>query len=364
MRGDGFSDSELLGLLQRVNDEIREDRELFIGIREGCFNVYYIGSSMGRFKSPDKVWVSQKFLGENKEGEKRMSACDWLDSWKSIKEKTYCKKKERIYQQQMMLLTNECEENDYFAFDMEYNSRGSRLGCADVLLISRRPQKALDYRHRLVMLELKRGENALKTSGEGEGIVRVLNTKNEGIVFQPDDENAPQMLKLGSGIVGHCNNFFEFIGNPRYHKAGSKPVDQLRKEACNILEVYGALGRLPSDMEQLKMEAISEDVAFVVYAVGCGTSEKALMPRLRRVPGRVMVNVDENTIRHRKETVYLYTDPSDTAMAFRHDKVFAQENALTFSQNTEMLKTVLGYDKLFPEVKKMVNQQYEPKVTR
>lgn len=365
MRGDGFKDSRLFELLKQVHGEIRDNKELFLGIRDRYFNVYFEGASLGKFTSPDKVEVAREFLGASSGDEKSIPVGTWFAQRDRIKEraKHYPKKQEeKTQQQRLVLLTNESSENEYFAFDMEYNSKGNRLGRPDVMLISRRPQAELKGRHRLVMLELKCGTGAYKNPDEAKTeartMVRMLNYANKN-AYKPDDKNAPQMLNFGSGILGHCYNYFEFNSNKdRYTKKG-KPVELLREDACKIMRIYNQLG-LGSGVEALKADGISEDVAFVIYALGCEDREGDLMPRL--LPMGDTLNVMQNTIRHQNERIYVYSTPSAEATAFKHDEVFTEKNEIHFPKNDseQEVNKALGYDEkeLNEDIKRMIEQQY------
>ena len=223
---------ELMALMRRS--------ELFLGIRNGYFNLYFHGASAGRFSFlstgdlKNKVETHAKYLGVSGARNLTISRGDFfhrLDKiLNSIQDHQASGKgwREKIAQQALLTTNNRNPNSGWYCVDMEYSrqrqsSREPCYGRCDIVALSRAPDSK--GRYRAALIELKVGTD----SYESELSEEILGQLEDGI-FSIDRCEA----SLGSGIVGHLADFY------RFEKAGQ--FRQLREEICRILSNKQDLG--------------------------------------------------------------------------------------------------------------------------
>ena len=281
-----FADAQAGNFLHGVLRELKKpDAEIFMGIRNGYFNLYLGGASIGKFNFEGariaSVEIHKKYLGENSSGYVILpvenSAYDFKKICENIKALNL-KNPEKQLQQRLVMANNAAKNSAWYCVDMEYamqrqNKFEADFGRADIIAISRRPVAG---KYKLLMIELKIGSGSFGTNAK---------------YFPQKKLTASELLSsnesFGSGIFGHFADFVRYAADKNYDCGGgySGRFTKLRGEAVNILENYSALGILP-DLN-LTLEDIFEEPTLVFLIYGsversfrnyvCGKSERAIV---------------------------------------------------------------------------------------
>ncbi len=280
-----FADAQTGNFLYGVLRELRKpDAEIFMGVRNGYFNLYLSGASIGKFNFEGArivdVEIHKKYLGENSSGYAILpvenSACDFKKICANIKALNL-KNPEKQLQQRIVMANNAAEISAWYCVDMEYsmqrrNKFEADFGRADIIAISRRPVAG---KYKLLMIELKIGSGSLGTNAK---------------YFPQKKLTTAELLgsskNFGSGIFGHFADFVRYAADKNYDCGGYRGrFTKLRGEVVNILENYSALGILPN--LNLTLEDIFEEPTLVFLIYGgversfrnyvCGKSERAIV---------------------------------------------------------------------------------------
>lgn len=242
-----MSDSNQRGLTDQQIDALTHDNELmtlikrpelFLGIRNGYFNLYFLGASAGRFSFPDtgglKIETHHKYLGTDGKGYQTISRDEFLYRLDGILTSIQTHQKsgkgweEKVAQQALLMANNRNPDSGWYCADMEYvqqrqSSREPCYGRFDIVAISRAP--GAEGRHRAALIELKVGSASYESK-----LPKEIREQIEDGTFSIDRCET----SLGSGIVGHLADFY------RFEKAGQ--FRQLREEICQILSNKRDLG--------------------------------------------------------------------------------------------------------------------------
>jgi len=220
---------------QRLKDLIYKE-ELFFGVRGGYFNLYYRGSSAGRFDLSKggglQIETHQKYLGKSGDGYDSLTLEEFLTRYQEIIaniEKAQAANKgwrEKNVQQALVLANNRSPNSRWYCVDMEYaqaRESGSdpNYGRCDIVAVSRHPDE--QGRRPVALIELKAGYSSYKDGLSEE--------ERAAIDAVPPTEYGGS---LGSGIVGHLADFSRFEQEGRFGK--------LKEEVCAILDNKRALG--------------------------------------------------------------------------------------------------------------------------
>lgn len=226
-----INDHELMALLQHP--------KLFLGIRNGYFNLYFHGASVGRFSFPNtgglKIETHHKYLGTGGKGYQTIPRDEFFRRLDGILEsilRTHQESgkgwEEKTAQQALLMANNRNPNSGWYCVDMEYiqqrqSGREPCYGRFDIVALSRAPDA--EGRHRVALIELKVGSTSYKSALSKE----IRGQIEDGTFFIDRCETG-----LGSGIVGHLADFY------RFEKAGQ--FRQLREEICQILSNKRDLG--------------------------------------------------------------------------------------------------------------------------
>lgn len=234
----GLSDPQIE--FMRSSEKLREilaREDLFLGIRNGYFNLYFQGASAGKFEFAKQggflIETDPKY---SKEAQKRISQELFFERFeeilanidrlqKSDSDKGWA---EKNAQQALILANNRFPDSAWFCVDMEYtqqrqNNTMPSYGRADLIALSRNPDG--EGRYRAALIELKFDAEAYGGSPPQE-----VREQLERGTFSIDSYGKT----LGSGIVGHLANFY------RFERAGQFPI--LKEEICRILSNKQSLG--------------------------------------------------------------------------------------------------------------------------
>ena len=229
--------------------ELIKREDLFFGVRNEYFNLYYRCASVGKFTSlkgdSPCVETDKKYLGA---GSKLMDLKTFRERYESILEGIVrvqgkgCR--EKIAQQALVLANNRNMDSKWYCVDLEYvqqreDGSESQFGRFDIVAVSKAAGK--EGRHRVALIELKVGYKTCYFSDFPEWIQKQI----DGQLFSIYDYKG----SLGSGIVGHLADFCRFEQSGQFEK--------LRAEVCTILSNKRALGfdvpcpeLCPQDLEE------------------------------------------------------------------------------------------------------------------
>ena len=191
------------GLLRELLEYVRRDDTLDIEIRNNYINIYYRGGNALKVSETGTgkytYHFENRYLGEvpfipGKTIDSLKSQSDWYEYFPRVKQAmdfyfNAHPKEEREYQQLVVRENNYsgiANSTDYFIVDIEYdNHKNARF---DIVAIeweseatSRKLQKG--YKPRLVVIEMKYGDGALKGSA---GLQKHIDDFDQFIVSNPD----------------------------------------------------------------------------------------------------------------------------------------------------------------------------------
>jgi hypothetical protein len=226
------------GELSPVLNLVKNDEELFLGIRERNAIVYYMGGKIMDITFPRgrsvKITIDKKYFedGIGPGFITRNHPREWCENIASLKDtiKRFQLKKtsikiDKIIQQIILTGNNSSPNKEYFIVDMEYSMPGIAYGRFDFIGL-RKNENSKKYQ--IVLIELKQGSGAFGTS------------------CKSNSDNS-KMNPYGSGVVGHAWNFSKFLENKEKIK-GNTPASYLQKDIVNIICDYRMLGLLDSDV--------------------------------------------------------------------------------------------------------------------
>lgn len=270
------------GGLIKILGVIKENKlEYYLGIRNECIDLYYMGGRILEIKCinnnfqfkfdleyiPEKDKIEIKDLVTKFSVNNTTALSKWVDVIPKIKDniaefqKGYKDggkakvKNEKIAQQEILINNNLSSESDFFITDMEYSIENFKFGRFDYIAISKNVDN--QGKHKLALIELK------YDTGSFEGT---------------------KIYPYGSGIVGHVCNFNRFVfgengdGN-RVNVFAIKgkeldTVEQLKRETLNIISNYSDLGLDKIYPEIIKIQElteadISDEIETLILVVGC-----------------------------------------------------------------------------------------------
>lgn len=154
---------------------------------------------------------------------------------------------EKVAQQAIIIKNNLNKESNWYCVDMEYCSPGLGFGRFDIVAISK--DKNPNNKYDVSLIELKYGtgsysgysvkreyHNAYLEADQLYDNGRGDNKKKRRYYCQVQD-NTIAKVNFGSGIVGHCYNFSQFL-----FQDNKESYHNLKKEICNILNIKKNLG--------------------------------------------------------------------------------------------------------------------------
>lgn len=235
----GLSDQQISAIKcdEKMMELLRHPR-LFLGIRNGYFNLYFQGASAGKcsiLSTGDlKIETHCKYLGTGGSGYQTISQVDFpsrLDKiLSSIQDHQETGKgwDEKKAQQALLMANNQNTDSVWYCVDMEYtqerqSSDEPYYGRFDIVALSRDPDAKGQHQAALVELKVDSGSYGSKLP---KGVQRQI---KDG-TFSIDRCE----VGLGSGIIGHLADFY------RFERAGQ--FSQLREEICLILSTKHKLG--------------------------------------------------------------------------------------------------------------------------
>ena len=252
--------------------EKAKDSNIFVGIRDNCFNLYYKGQSVGMIKIRKNEKGDRWFSVKNKFIDTKLatgSDYSWLsfqefkDSYETIKtrinELDKGTTREKTFQQEIVLKTNELS-SDWFCLDMEYNQEGERVGRFDIVAVSRRKKEG---KHRVAIIELKVGADSYGTSLNEYVNNPELKPRYEAVRTKPNSlfSNENRCLKYGSGVVGHIVDFLRYLPSDGYQT-------MLKHEIPQIIKCQYQLGvAIPREIMDITIEDLASkpEVVFLCY---------------------------------------------------------------------------------------------------
>ena len=227
----GLSDHQIkLMASDKRLKKVLEREDIFLGIRNGYFNLYFQGASAGKFEFARRGGFRiETALKYSKGAGKKLSQELFFERFEEILANIDKHQKsdsdkgwvEKNVQQALILANNRNPNSAWFCVDMEYSQQRQNknmpgYGRADIVAISRNPGG--DGRYRAALIEVKFDAGAYGGSPSPK-----VREQLESGTFSIDrcDET------LGSGIVGHLADFY------RFEKAGQ--FRTLQEEICQIL---------------------------------------------------------------------------------------------------------------------------------
>lgn len=327
LRGEGFNlnfwnDRRIKEIIELV----KSDRELFLGIRHGSFNIYYKSMSILRVDSSFTGIIHSKYAKQyqpiyslhkgivreratevgnddftNGSKDEKYYAFNIDDQFiqafiKAVKDKGLGLKSiidkhvhnrghgtikkgylEKIAQHNIIIKNNQDPASRWYCVDMEYCSPGLGFGRFDIIAISK--EKNQDSRYDVALIELKYGDASYsdygKQSNYHNAYIEALNlydsAKKKRRYYCHIQDNEIYKVSFGSGIVGHCYNFSQFL----FRNKG-EAYTNLKKEICNILNLKINLDLLDntsidgigSNSNSINIEDIAEKP--LIYFFNCG----------------------------------------------------------------------------------------------
>lgn len=247
-------DPELMALIHRP--------ELFLGIRNGYFNLYFRGASAGRFSFPGagglKIETHSKYLGTDGGDYQTISRSEFLRRLDGILDSIQNLQKsgkgwdEKAAQQALLTANNLNPNSAWYCVDMEYvqqrqSSREPSYGRFDIVALSRTPDA--EGRYRAALIELK-----VDSASYESKLPKEIREQIEDGTFSIDRCET----SLGSGIVGHLADFY------RFEKAGQ--FRQLREEICRILSNKRDIG-FPVPYAEIQPDEIADQPYFYILTL-------------------------------------------------------------------------------------------------
>lgn len=258
----------------------RDEKKLFLGIRNGYCNIYYKGVSVVKIEQRGKKLLGKtaqeyashlskdimKDQNSNKNGYitipldvgifdliiKGIDGCLEDGSGKS-------KKLEKQCQQNIIVENNNLAgDSKWFCVDMEYTmqretSEITNYGRFDIIAVSK--ERAEDSgKYKVALIELKVGNSSFK--GISQDFQKKVQDKKITLPL-----NVSYKEKIGSGILGHFSDYVRYLADPiRF--------DKLKKEILTIINNYKQLKILPDDILQLTDEdfEMHPEVVFLTYS--------------------------------------------------------------------------------------------------
>lgn len=235
---DGMRDCmDLINLLKDGNHdaewefivEISKRKDIFIGVRNKSINVYSYGASVLKIEEKDgdiiykTHWRFTKYISNDvfkATGSETYQQIEFavvkgnFDELVCGANETYIEQNrhEKICQQWIVNMTNNDPNCEWLYVDMEYNTKGERLGRFDMIAISKKPN--VDGMHKVCLVELKVGSGSYTGQwDENDDLFQRL--KNGKMDLFSKEAKA---LKFGSGIVGHIADFERFLYEKNYYK--------------------------------------------------------------------------------------------------------------------------------------------------
>ena len=299
------------GFLNGILSELQNSHtDIWLGIRNGYFNLYVEGASLGKVSlDKESINIHKKYLGSNVSGYKNLSLFDSEYKFKQIAENI------KKFQQKLVM-SNNFAASPWYCVDMEYvmkRQNNSEMDCgrADIIAISRRP--LIDNKFQILMIELKIGSGSF---GESSGICEHF---ADFVKY-----NADKNYDCGDGYKGRFT--------------------RLRGEAVNILRNYKALGLLPEDMknsvETMTIDDISDEpkMIFLIYGGKSGKFKAEESFRLY-VGGKACKNIS------RRKSEYALTNYFEEKFL----ENFFRENVKCVFREGSDTKAIENYQPLFDE---------------
>ncbi|MEI6132575.1 MAG: hypothetical protein WCQ41_07115 [Bacillota bacterium] len=196
----------------KLLDLLKSDKELFLGIRNNYFNVYFMGASIGKGfvnRKNQTLKIANKYLNSSlASGYSDITVAYLIKNLSSIKnevKKFQVKKFEKIAQQKLVINNNLNPDSEWYCVDMEYvqqreNSDKDKYGRFDIIAISK--QKQDDGKYKVALIELKVGFGAF--SGFTDDFRKKMISNPNYFKRQKNCK-----VKVGSGILGHL---YDYIG--------------------------------------------------------------------------------------------------------------------------------------------------------
>jgi len=251
------SDQRLKNLIEGkkpINEKgLIDEGRLFLGIRGNCFNLYFRGSSVGKFewsrgvlrvethlKYLPRDYVAEKHWKVKKDGKQYRSIPldDFLERYTEIignikqVQESDSSWREKNAQQALILANNRNPESAWYCVDMEYaqarKSGGDpNYGRCDIIAVRKQPDGK--GRHQVALIELKVGCGSYSSEFPEKERERLQEQIKSGTFSISKYDGS-----LGSGIVGHLADFCRFEQRGRFEK--------LKEEVCAILANKRDLG--------------------------------------------------------------------------------------------------------------------------
>jgi len=228
---------------------VKNDPDLFLGIRNNYVNIYYEGASLAKISYINNNFrfsIAQKYLPNPKPNTKSCYIISYTEM-AFIKDIVVIKNKihdfqykinnqkcEKLAQQKLILDNNKNRNSNWFCVDMEYNmqrksSSQQNFGRFDIVAISKTKP------HRIALIELKYGCGAYNGNYEQLRLalsdIKYIN--NKGYILTTD-------YNYGSGIFGHVCDYI------RYKNSGN--ISTLKSEIIQICNNYSELVMMPHSL--------------------------------------------------------------------------------------------------------------------
>ena len=253
------------GFLKGMLSELKNPQtDIWLGIRNGYFNLYVEGASIGKITIDDgKIKIHKKYLGESFSGYKTLLISDShynfkkvCDNIKMFHTNSSQRNLEKKFQQRLVI-SNNFADSPWYCVDMEYAMEAGSFRF-DIIAISRKPM--VEGEHRLLIIEVKVGRSSFGIDN------KLFPTKPL--------TNSIERHNLGSGVLGHFTDFVNYKSDKDYDCGdGFKGrFTRLRGEMVNILKNYQSLGLLPKDIgtlvETMSIDDICDEpkMVFLIYS--------------------------------------------------------------------------------------------------
>ena len=317
-------------------DLLKNDGDLFLGIRDNYANIYYGGTSLGLWnynKGMPFVKVHRKYL-TGLDTEKGIPEGNYIrfnnvydyvsvfGNGESIKKNAYniyiSGHTEKRVQQDLILKNNRSTGSKWYCTDLEYTQSRDENGVPgfgrfDMIALSR---KRLNGKYKLALVELKVGGDAFASMLSKEA--------NENLRVAGFDIGK-SFDSFGSGILGHFADFYRFM------EYGHEK--QLIKETCEILKAKKALS-VPMGLmnfaysEDIQTDDIDPEIEYH-FVVVCDEKESK---ELRKKFRRYLFASEEGSSKYAVESVF----------GKRFDELLRYKNSIKFhfgeeSENDDFL---------------------------
>ena len=284
-----FIDDLKQGVLSPLLDAVKSDKSLCLELRGDSVNVYYRGGSLMKITQYAQSYTAsfdENYFRSGKQAHLRSLEIrrqedveKWLELSPQFKHAMDCyfgrhQWNEREFQQLIVRDNNfgaSARSTDYYICDIEYASMGMRFDMIAVHWPSTSAQRKKQYDRRLVLVEMKHGDNALKgNAGLHKHIIDVNDYLSDSGDLQKLKEDMREVFnqKCDLGLIKCQRNLISFSDEKPLLLLAFANHDPEKSALDQLLE------KLPSNPHIDMRIATASFLGYALYDQGICTIEE------------------------------------------------------------------------------------------